>query len=435
MKKIYLLLVSTSLFVCTAMAQRPVQSTNTYLNKTKLLGNPSNNYQQKTTTDCDTVNTTQAAAWTPQVYTVTGGGGYVAGVNEYGDEQKAAYFNLASYTNSTYLTGVAFWFAKANSTNPASLSKTVPVKVYDGDATNGPNNLLGTNNSLTLGSIKTDVSNSDFTIVQFTTPISIPASKKIFISIDLSNFTWGSSTKDSLSLVTSEIDEAGPSDNGGGWDFYSGSWSSMEDGWGSSWGLMIFPVVCNSIAPVTFVSFNGEKVESNNILSWATATEMNNTGFELQRSINGIEFSTIAFIPTKAENGNSNTNLSYTYTDKTSNTSAYYKLKQIDKDGKYSYSKTVFIKADKPTRFELVKVYPNPTRDIVKVSVIAPKASNATLTITDMTGKTVMQQNIQLTMGDNNVALNTQSLNAGNYIIKLTCAEGCESSISRFVKQ
>ena len=205
--------------------------------------------------------------------------------------------------------------------------------------------------------------------------------------------------------------------------------------YGNVIGLDDIVVTANAPVPVTFGDFTGVRENTKNILKWNTVTENNNTGFELQRSVNGTEFSTIAFVPTKAENGNSNVALQYTYNDNASTTSAYYKLKQIDKDGKFSFSKVVFIKADKPTRFELVSVYPNPAKDNIKVSVASPKASIITLSITDITGKVVKQQNVQLAMGDNNVVVDVASLKAGNYIIRLTCAEGCESSINKFIKQ
>ncbi|MBX2930825.1 MAG: choice-of-anchor J domain-containing protein [Chitinophagaceae bacterium] len=199
--------------------------------------------------------------------------------------------------------------------------------------------------------------------------------------------------------------------------------------------LMLGAIFSNAATPVTFTSFTGEKSGNRNILSWTTATEANNKGFELQRSVNGIEFSTVTFIPSKAENGTSNVELAYTYTDKASSTNIYYQLKQIDKDGKYAYSNTVVIKGEKPTRFDIVNIYPNPAKDRLSVTVTAPKASQATLTITDMTGKIVMQQNNQLTLGENNISINVVALNTGNYIIKLSCADGCESSIQKFIKQ
>ncbi|MCZ2222658.1 MAG: T9SS type A sorting domain-containing protein [Chitinophagales bacterium] len=194
-------------------------------------------------------------------------------------------------------------------------------------------------------------------------------------------------------------------------------------------------VVTGGAMPITLGEFTGKKENNKNILSWNTLSEMNNKGFELQRSANGSEFTTIAFIATKAENGTSSSEIKYSYSDKASVTNTYYRLKQIDKDGKTSYSGIVLIKGEKPNRFELVNIYPNPAKERLSVTVTAPKAVQATLTITDMTGKVVMQQNNQLAVGENNISINVAALNTGNYIIKLSCANGCESSVQKFIKQ
>jgi len=188
--------------------------------------------------------------------------------------------------------------------------------------------------------------------------------------------------------------------------------------------------------PITMEHFSASKTSAGNKLTWTTSSENNNTGFEIQRSADGKEFSSYTFIKTKAIEGNSNSTLSYEFIDnKPLKSSNYYRLKQIDKDGKYSYSNTVVVKEDATNKFELVNVYPNPAKDKLSVSVTAPKAANTSLIITDMTGKTVMQLNNSLVAGENNIAINVASLRAGNYIIKLSCAEGCESSTQKFIKQ
>ena len=84
--------------------------------------------------------------------------------------------------------------------------------------------------------------------------------------------------------------------------------------------------------PVSLINFKGERNSFRNVLSWTTLTEQNNRGFELQRSANGTNFSTPAFIASKAFSGNSNLSLSYKYEDvKPFTGSCYYRLKQIDK--------------------------------------------------------------------------------------------------------
>ena len=175
---------------------------------------------------------------------------------------------------------------------------------------------------------------------------------------------------------------------------------------------------------------------ANNQLSWATASETNNSGFELQRSADGSNFSKLSFVATKSEGGNSNRNLKYDFTDKAPfATSSYYRLKQIDKDGKFTYSSIVMVKGTKPNTLSVAAIYPNPVVNNLKVVIASPVTKNVALIVTDLAGKIVMQQNAQLSSGDNNLQLDVKSISKGSYSIKVVCNDGCNSPAARFVKQ
>ncbi len=187
--------------------------------------------------------------------------------------------------------------------------------------------------------------------------------------------------------------------------------------------------------PVSVTDFKGIRQGSINLLSWTTATEINNTGFELQRSVDGTNFSALAFITSKAANGNSNGSLTYTFADsKSLTTGLYYRLKQIDKDGKSTLSPVVFIKGIKATKLELVSVYPNPVAETLNLSVASPKADKVTFMVSDLAGKVIMTKLTSVNNGDNNIQLNVSSLAKGTYTIKAVCADGCETAISKFIK-
>ncbi len=187
--------------------------------------------------------------------------------------------------------------------------------------------------------------------------------------------------------------------------------------------------------PVTISQFKGEKNGSVNDLSWTTASEINNAGFELQRSADGINFSLLSFVGSKAANGTSNASISYSLTDTRPFTStSYYRLKQIDKDGKSTLSNIVLIKGTKPTKLELASVYPNPVTDKLNVVVASPKADRVTFVVMDLAGKVIMSQLVSINNGDNNVQLNVSALGKGTYTIKAICADGCETAISKFIK-
>lgn len=184
--------------------------------------------------------------------------------------------------------------------------------------------------------------------------------------------------------------------------------------------------------PVQLLSFTGTKDGEINLLQWNTATEINNKGFNLQRSTDGKDFSSIAFIATKAERGSSNSTLNYSFADsKPFAGTNYYRLQQVDNDGKFSYSSIVVIKGEKT--FSVAAIYPNPAKDNMRISLTAPKAEKATLSILDMNGKTVHQASMSLISGDNNVSINISSLSNGIYNLRITTEAG-EFKMVRFIK-
>ena len=202
--------------------------------------------------------------------------------------------------------------------------------------------------------------------------------------------------------------------------------------------------------PVTLLEFTGKKTSpqplsggegqylSANLLQWRTATEQNNRGFELQRSVNGIEFSTVSFVPSKANRGNSTNELSYTYTDRSPFAihNCYYRLKQIDYDGKFTYSNIVFIQGEGVTQLSIASLYPNPTNERLNLLITSPNSDKqVTLLVADIAGKVVKQQTLQLQKGSNNQVVDVAGLAKGIYLIKLVCANGCEAGVSKFVKE
>ncbi len=198
-----------------------------------------------------------------------------------------------------------------------------------------------------------------------------------------------------------------------------------------------FTITANGSAlPVKLVSFKGERAGSKNNLYWSTASEQNNRGFELQRSADGENFSSLTFVPSKATNGNSSTALSYQYFDeKPLSGNNYYRLKQVDIDGKVTYSFVVLIKGVRSNSFSMSAVYPNPTKATLKVVLSAPGNNTVRLVITDLAGKVIMQQASDVVLGDNLITVNVGHLPSGSYMIKAVCTNGCETTVSKFVKQ
>ena len=188
--------------------------------------------------------------------------------------------------------------------------------------------------------------------------------------------------------------------------------------------------------PVTYAQFEGRKTDKGARLSWQTVTEQNNHGFELERSADGKQFSRVAFVPTKAVNGNSNHQLAYSYDDNSlAAAGSFYRLKQLDYDGKYQYSKVVFIRPDADLQFSLAGIYPNPTSSNINLAVEAAEAGQATIGVIDISGRRLQQTKIALPKGYSNQQLKVNGLPGGVYRVILQSGEGRPVISQPFIKQ
>ena len=184
--------------------------------------------------------------------------------------------------------------------------------------------------------------------------------------------------------------------------------------------------------PVTLLSFTGYMQKNNVTLSWKTATEISNKGFYVQSSTNGSEFHDILYLPTNAINGNSNLELSYQCTDHPiSNGVIFYKLKQVDKDGRFAYSQIIsFVKkAD----LSVDKVYPNPVRGNLNITLTSSENATKDYVIYDMLGRSVTTASMRVSRGTFDYFIDAASILNGTYLLKFTDKVG-NITTARFVK-
>lgn len=120
---------------------------------------------------------------------------------------------------------------------------------------------------------------------------------------------------------------------------------------------------CQSALPVHLASFKGTATPEGNRLVWNTAWESNNKGFAIERGDNVRHFTEIGFV---AGNTNANQSTSYSFTDFGKRDKAYYRLKQVDWDGTFAYSRVISV-GGKATNDEPAYVYPNPARGQVVI--------------------------------------------------------------------
>ncbi len=199
----------------------------------------------------------------------------------------------------------------------------------------------------------------------------------------------------------------------------------------------IFTIQLSGTAlPLLLTNFTGVRLGLTNALKWTTQSEQGAKAFELQRSADGSNYSTIGSVASKAFNGNSSTTLQYEFTDtKPFTGNNYYRLKLLDKDGSFSYSAIVLIKGSKPGGLRLSSPYPNPVNSLLNLVISSLVNEGVNVIVTDLLGRPVMQQSVRINIGDNAIRLNVSALAKGSYLIRAVCANGCETSVEKFVKQ
>ncbi|MFT3844743.1 MAG: BspA family leucine-rich repeat surface protein [Lacibacter sp.] len=200
-------------------------------------------------------------------------------------------------------------------------------------------------------------------------------------------------------------------------------------------GFYIHSTINNSALPVSLLSFNGYRNGNVNKLNWITASEQNNKGFAVERSTDGISYTSTGFVNTQAVNGNSSETLVYNFTDSTAaGSKQYYRLRQYNVNGNNKLSPVIVIKNEKITALTLQRLYPNPAAGIITVEVSSPVRSNIHIQVVDITGRVLIQQAKVVDEGNTIIPLNVSKLAKGSYLLKITNTEH-ELVNSMFIKQ
>lgn len=172
--------------------------------------------------------------------------------------------------------------------------------------------------------------------------------------------------------------------------------------------------------PVTLISFAGNYQNQVTELSWITENIYNFNRFEIERSVDGFNFSAIG---SKQPTGNLASRATYTHTDNLSLVSGrvfYYRLKMIDNDGRIKYSNVILVRKDAGVKG--IQIIPNPATvsDVVTVRVESSVKAVVDLKLTDMSGRIVLQQQSTISAGTNSIALGSlERLQSGIYILVL----------------
>ena len=171
--------------------------------------------------------------------------------------------------------------------------------------------------------------------------------------------------------------------------------------------------------PITLLDFTVTKQGDNAQLNWSTSTEENNKGFEIQRSTDQSSWTILGFVPGA---GNSQTEKDYQYLDQNLPAGTYYyRLRQVDYDGKSAFSKIVPVTFDDGLSLDLKQNRPNPFNNSTIIDIIIPKSGRVQLMLYDQMGRPMQQLLDEYkTPGSYSITVNRNGLSSGIYYYKMT---------------
>jgi hypothetical protein len=213
---------------------------------------------------------------------------------------------------------------------------------------------------------------------------------------------------------------------------YNGSWVPVTTAYGSPtfvsatlYGFSDFAlgsVTSANLLPVSLLKLNGKSISNTqNLLTWSTASESNNSYFVIERSFDKISFKEAGNVK---GSGTSTTLRNYSFTDEWKagfRSDVYYRLKQVDLDGTETYSPVVVITAGNRTEVFVTNPFDNSPEIVVQHT----ESAVMQVMITDISGRTIADNNLLLERGRNQIRLNEfASLQSGVYFVRLKIGDG-----------
>ncbi len=201
--------------------------------------------------------------------------------------------------------------------------------------------------------------------------------------------------------------------------YNANSWSSNKDGnavtWNGSTASYSNTLCTRPALPVSMINVTASNTKDANIIKWRTEHELNTDKFILERSYDGKNFTAITNVNAIGSNSNN-----YQFTDKTNeNKTAYYRIKTIDKAGKFVISRIVKVVPSR-SNLSVNNIYPNPAKENISIEWNSLTKAKAIVKIIDITGRVLQTENTMALAGYNKRMLNVSKLPHGKYIIQIS---------------
>jgi endonuclease I len=168
---------------------------------------------------------------------------------------------------------------------------------------------------------------------------------------------------------------------------------------------------CTGVVPVTIIDFTAQKHNESVLLKWYATYETSFKRYDVERSTDGITFNKIGEVA-----GANLSNYDFTDNNLPKSSVIYYRLKMIDIDGAFRYSKVAPVRLN--NNLSNAIVYPNPTKDNLNIKLYETLQGNSTLQVADVTGRIVKTQSVNASQL--NISLDVKNLPAGRYFIKIS---------------
>lgn len=198
----------------------------------------------------------------------------------------------------------------------------------------------------------------------------------------------------------------------------------------NEWGEFAVGIADNTPVPITLINLRATHKNGYNVISWETVNEINSFGFDVEFSTNGLTYSKVGTVLSMATNGSSNDKLSYQY-NHLQQPKGFYRLKLMDKDGRYKYSSVLKLN---DVVVLTAEVYPTITNSNVTVQITSEKNTTATIYVIDVNGRILSSKLTQVFAGTSTTNLSLQQYANGTYFIKVEVDNAKSTQLNKVVK-